>query len=133
MRKHYFTIILTLLIGLGAYAHQAVAITCPSHNDCSSTDSTGHTAGTHRDTCLCPPWSAQLSDHCGRPDIMSRRLQQAFVRPDSKPSLLSALGFYPALRNQIPILNRTGPARCLHKTDSPLSYPIYLRTLALLC
>jgi len=133
MSKQYFTIILTLLIGLGACAHQADALPCPSQNDCSSTHSTGYTAGTHSNTCLCFPWSTQLSDHCGRPDILSRRLQQAFVRPDSKPCLLSTLGFSSALRNQIPILDRTGPARCLHKTDSALSYPIYLRTLALLC
>ena len=133
MRKHYFTIIIALLIGLGAYAHQTGAITCPSQNDCSSTHNTGHTAGPHSNACSCSPWSTQLSDHCGRPDILSKRFQQAFVRPDPKPSLLSALGFSPAHRNQIPISDRTGSARCLHKTDSPLSYPIYLRTLALLC
>jgi len=133
MRKHYFTIILTLLIGSGAFAQQADANACPIHNDCSPTHGTGHTAGTHSNTCFCSPWSTQLSDHCGRPDILSQWLQQAFVRPDSKLSQLSAPGFFPARRNQIPILNRTGPARCLHKSDSPLSYPIYLRTLALLC
>lgn len=129
MRSRHILIVLTLLIGLGAYTHQAEAVTCPTHGTCESS----HEADLNVGHCFCAPWDAQLTSHCSRPDMSSQWLRQVFVRPDFKSPRFYAPAFSPIGRNRIPILNRTGPPRRPHQSDSPLSYPIYLRTLTLLC
>ena len=134
MSHRLLIIILSFCIGQGILVVHAHAGNCVAGNSCMPTHDHGvnHTASENSDSCSCSLWSTQLSNHACRMDSLFQQVQQVFVRSASKHSPFYALALPSARPDHISLLNRTGPPHRLFKTDSPLSYPIYLQTLALL-
>lgn len=133
MKQRYLVIILLLLIGSGAYAHPVGAADCAPGATCMPIHSNGHSAGGHNSPCFCSLWSTPSGSAC-RLESFLELFQPAIAPPGSQNRVLSILGWPAVPWDRIPRLNRRGllPRR-LNKSDSPLSYPIYLSTLALLC
>ena len=132
MSKRYLIITLSLFISLGAFGHSAGALDCVPDNICVPEQGTGHSAG-HGANCFCGLWNTPSNRSC-RLENLLETFQSAFVPPASKRTALLVHGL-PAVRwDRIPRLDHRAylPQR-LSKTDSPLSYPIYLQTLSLLC
>ena len=135
MRQRYIVIILSLFIGLGAYAHPAGAGDCAAHITCTPMHGAGgyHPVGGHNDHCNCGLWGTQPVENTCRLEGLLQSFQAAFVPPAFKHPHVSALGLAGVRQDRIPRLDRVGLPQRLNKTDSPYSFPIYLRTLALLC
>lgn len=133
MKQRYFVIILMLVIGLGANAHPVGAADCAKGNACMPIHGAVHSTGGHHHLCSCGLWSEPAGHSCRLKGFLWP-IQPAIVPPASHYPVLSALGFPAMFLDRIPELDRRGllPQR-LNKTESPLSYPIYLNTLALLC
>lgn len=133
MNRRFFTILLALLIGLGGiYAHPTLASDCADQAHCAPSHAAGHAANTGHPHCACSLSIPQMADAACRLAILQSS-QKPLFNPKSKRTHLSGLALSPLHQDRISIFNRLGAVRRLNKTDSPLSHPVYLQTLALLC
>jgi hypothetical protein len=134
MNKRYIPIILSFLIGIGGiFANPAYALTCTAHATCAPVRDTGHSAGGGAHPCACFLWHGQLTDRSCRLTSLLQAFRQRFLPSTFKPIQLSGPGVFTRCRDRLPTLNHMGPDHRWASTVPPLSVPIYLRTLALLC
>lgn len=134
MKKHCISIILSLLIGIGgALAYPVYAADCTTHAACTPVHDTGRSAGGGNHPCICFLWNSRLADQSCRLASLLQTSQQRFLPPTLKHIQLSGLSLFTSFRDRMPALNRMGPAHRWDSTVPPLSVPIYLQTLALLC
>jgi len=134
MNKRYITIVLSFLIGVsGVFAHPAFAADCAAHATCAPVRDVGRSAGGNSRHCACTLWHSQPAAPSCRLTSLLQTSRQRFLNPTFKHIQLSGLGLSGRCLDRVPTMNRLGPIHRLNSTDSPLSLPIYLQTLALLC
>jgi hypothetical protein len=134
MKARYFKILLALLIGLaGIFGHPAFAADCDDHECGTPIHTTNHAANSGHGHCACSLNTPQTADSACRLTILLQPSQKPFYRSETQRMPLSGLGPAALHQDRLSISNRLGLVRRLNKTESPLSHPIYLQTLALLC
>ncbi len=133
MNQRYLIVILSLFISLGAFAHPAGATDCDFASTCIPMQGTAHSTGGHINHCSCNLLRTP-SGHTCRLEGLLERFQRAIGPPAAKRPGLTALGLAAVRWGRIPRLEHREllPQR-FNRSNSPLSYPIYLQTLALLC
>jgi len=132
--RHRLIIALTICAVLGFYAQQAFAAGCSEHQSCMPPSSPSHTSGTGDQGCGCPPVDAQLSSHSCQPSTLVQRYQRAILNPAFQHPEPDDASFSYSMQDNIAPTSHAGRSpHGLKINEPPLSYPIYLQTLALLC
>lgn len=130
--RYRIIIVLTLFAIFGFYTQQASASSCSARHNCMPPLSSGHTGGAGDQDCGCPPGNVQLLGHfCGASRLL-RGFPQLILPSDTHQPVHYDAGQPFSIEANI----STNPmafahGRCINLP--PLSYPIYLQTLALLC
>lgn len=134
MNKRYIPIILSILIGIGgAFAYPAYGADCTARPVCTPVGDAGNSTGGGNHPCACFLWHSQLANHACRLTHLLQTTQRQFLTPTFKHIQLSGLSMSINCWDRLPTLNRTGPTHLWDPTGPPLSVPIYLQNLSLLC
>ncbi len=126
-------IFLSIFAAFGFYSQQAYAASCSAHRSCMPPMDAGHTDGAGGQGCDCSSGGAQLSGRtCGTIPLV-QQTRQLFLRPLSYQLEPVDAGSHAFRLENITMTDPTGLPRGPDNDLPPLSCPIYLQTLALLC
>jgi hypothetical protein len=133
MHKRYITIILTLLIGLGGASSAAYAGNCAGQGTCVPVHRSDHAADATAHHCSCSLNFAEMADAACRLAMLLQSSAQRLLPLSHNHTRLAGLDTAIPNHDWMSIFGRSSNTHELNKTESPLAYPIYLQTLALLC